>query len=86
MHGQKNIKSTLGCKLHFTRTSIFHNLFIVIIIIRHELGLTRPVPTSSNSLLKGLPSRLLLVYISTLVLKSCSCTLLLHSLYRKMRR
>jgi hypothetical protein len=29
-----------------------------IIIIRHELGLNRPVSASSNSLFKGLPSRL----------------------------
>jgi hypothetical protein len=28
------------------------------IIIRHELGLDRPVSALSNSLLKGLPSRL----------------------------
>ena len=27
-------------------------------IIRHQLGLDRPVPASSNSLFKGLPSRL----------------------------
>ena len=30
----------------------------IIIIIRHELGLDRPVVASSNSLFKGLPSRL----------------------------
>ena len=32
--------------------------FIIIIVIRHELGLDRPVSASSNSLVKGLPSRL----------------------------
>jgi len=31
---------------------------IIIIIIRHQLGLNRPVSASSNSLFKGLPSRL----------------------------
>ena len=31
---------------------------MTIIIIRHELGLDRPVSASSNSLFKGLPSRL----------------------------
>ena len=31
---------------------------IIIIIIRHQLGLNRPVSASSNSLYKGLPSRL----------------------------
>jgi hypothetical protein len=31
---------------------------IIIIIIRHQLGLDRPVSTSSSSILKGLPSRL----------------------------
>ena len=34
---------------------------IIIFIIRHELGLDRPVSASSNSLLKGLPSRLHLI-------------------------
>jgi len=31
---------------------------IIIIIIRYELGLNRPVWASSNSLFEGLPSRL----------------------------
>jgi len=34
-------------------------IIIIIIIIYHELDLDRPVSTSSNSLFKGLPSRLL---------------------------
>jgi hypothetical protein len=33
-------------------------IVIIIIIIRHELGINRLVSTSSNSLCKGLPSRL----------------------------
>ena len=32
---------------------------IIIIIIHHELGRHRPVPASSNSLFRSLPSRLL---------------------------
>jgi hypothetical protein len=35
-----------------------HHHQIIIIIIRHELGLERPVSSSSLSLFKGLPSRL----------------------------
>ena len=31
---------------------------VIIIIIRYELGLDRPVSASSNSLFEGLPSRL----------------------------
>jgi hypothetical protein len=34
-------------------------IIIIIIIIRHELGLDRPVSALSNSLFKGFPSRLL---------------------------
>jgi len=53
-------------------------LIIIIIIIRHELGLDRPVSASSNSLFKGLPSRLRpLFYNSALFLESC-CSFLLH--------
>ena len=33
-------------------------IIIITIIIRHELGLSRPVSASSNGLFKGLPSRL----------------------------
>ena len=33
-------------------------IIIIIIILRHQLGLDRPVSASSNSLFKGLPSRL----------------------------
>jgi len=36
--------------------SIFLPFFII--IIRHELGLDRPFSASSNSIFKGLPSRL----------------------------
>ena len=35
-----------------------NNYIIIIIILRHELGFDRPVSASSNSLFKGLPSRL----------------------------
>jgi len=34
-------------------------IITITIIIRHQLGLDRPVSDSSNSLFKGLPSRLL---------------------------
>ena len=52
-------------KLHFSHivvvvviVIIIIIIIIVIIIIRHQLGLDRPVSASSNSLFKGLPSRL----------------------------
>ena len=53
--------------------------FIIIIVIRHELGLDRPVSASSNSLVKGLPSRLRpFAKNSALFLSSCFCSFLLH--------
>jgi len=57
-----------------------HIIFIIIIIIRHGLGLYRPVSASPNSLLfNGLPSHLRpFVYSSTLFLASCCCSCLLH--------
>jgi hypothetical protein len=32
--------------------------YLIIIILRHQLGLDRPVSASSNGLFKGIPSRL----------------------------
>jgi len=48
-------------------------------IIRHGVGLDRPLSTFSNSVFKGLPNRLCpVVYNSALFLVSCCCSFLLH--------
>ena len=48
------------------------------IIIRHELGLDRPVLAPSNSLFKGLPSRLRPFGVKfSIILASCCCSFLL---------
>ena len=77
----------LGCpsRCLVTKLTELSGLFIVctlhqifIIIILHELGLTRPVAALCNILFKGLPSRLRpLFYNSALFLESC-CSFLLH--------
>ena len=52
----------------------------IIIVIRHESGLNRPVSVSSYSPFQGLPSRLLQsVYNSALFLAPCCCSLFLHA-------
>jgi hypothetical protein len=54
-------------------------IIIIIIIIHHELGLNRPLSAPSNSLFKGLWSRLVhLVYNSAVFWASCCLSLLLH--------
>ena len=54
-------------------------LIIIIVIICHELGLDRPVSASSDSLFKGLPSRLRpLIFNSALFLAACCCSFLLR--------
>jgi len=51
----------------------------MIIIIRYDLGLDRPVSASSNILFNGLPSRFQnMVYNSALFLAYCCCSFLLH--------
>ena len=49
-----SIHNTLDNNQDFSKNYII----IIIIVLRHELGLDRPVSASSNSLFKGLPSRL----------------------------
>jgi hypothetical protein len=58
----KNVSLTsqfhAGTRLDNNKVIIIIIIIIITIIIRHELGLDRPVSASSNSLFKGLPSRL----------------------------
>ena len=48
------------CEMGGCKRKIWSRLeiIIVIVIIRHGLGLNRPVVDSSNNLFQGLPSRL----------------------------
>jgi ABC-type iron transport system FetAB permease component len=56
-------------------------MIIIIIIIRHELGLDRPVSTSSNSFFEVLQVVFVhSVHNSALFLTSCCCSFLLHVL------
>jgi hypothetical protein len=64
-------------------------MYHIIIIDRHELGLHRPVSASSNSLFKGLPSRLLpfglkfsiiFVILSLFILVTCRSKFYLYRL------
>ena len=64
-----------------TLSEIFFILYVTI-IIRHQLGIDRPVPATSNSLI--VPSKIFqvdffhLVCNSTLFLASWFCSFLLH--------
>ena len=62
MHGLPNLKNVcfhkdVFCPLHVVFSSVQLTINIII-IIRHDLGLDRLVPVSSNSLFNGLSSRL----------------------------
>ena len=55
------------------------SVVIIIIIIRHKLGLDKLVSASSNSLFKGFQVTFIsLVYCSALFFASCCHTLMLH--------
>jgi hypothetical protein len=43
---------------HQIEAGLLRFFLLVVIVVYHELGLNRPVSASSNSLFKGLPSRL----------------------------
>ena len=72
---------TDGTKHRLSLTGLSVSSFIIIIIIRQQLGLDRPVSTSPNSLFTGLPSRLrpfgihfsiILAILLLLILATCS--------------
>jgi len=60
-------------------------LLPLLVTIRHELGLDRPVSASSNSLFKIPPSHLHLFYNSTLFLPPCCCSFSLHVVVNLVR-
>jgi len=78
MHHNQKI-SLIKCCMHNMMITDNFIIIVVIIIICHQLGLNRPVSTSSNSLVKGLPSCFVhLFYISALLVAFFCCSFLLH--------
>ena len=71
-------------KIRQVHTPVKYGIWVyaIIIIIHHQLGFDKPVLASSNSLFKGLPSRLHPIYINY---KSDIC-LTVHHWYKQYRQ